>query len=259
MSDEIKRDKSPNCPRISLEDAIDLARKLLSKLGKAAVKQEVAAGPLGYSGINGASLGTIAALSSYQLIDKERGGTLRVSNTALQILHPQSVSAGKAATQAAAKGPKVFATLLAEGFQHSDEGVIANHLVHMNFTPDTAKKVASVFLKNVKFADLANPEVESDAPNTSVTADLEKDSSGTSESPIDPSRGRVSSEIGQMPPSVGVPQSTTRGLAELPIPLDNGLVARVPYPMSEETFELLMGTLQLWKKRLIAPSNTNPL
>ncbi len=40
---------------------------------------------------------------------------------------------------------------------------------------------------------------------------------------------------------------------ELPVPLDNDLVARVPYPMSEEDFELLIGTLQLWKKRLVQP------
>ena len=40
---------------------------------------------------------------------------------------------------------------------------------------------------------------------------------------------------------------------ELPVPLDHDLVARVPYPMSEEDFELLIGTLQLWKKRLVQP------
>ncbi len=40
---------------------------------------------------------------------------------------------------------------------------------------------------------------------------------------------------------------------ELPVPLDNDLVARVPYPMSEEDFALLMDTLQLWKKRLVQP------
>ena len=38
---------------------------------------------------------------------------------------------------------------------------------------------------------------------------------------------------------------------ELPVPLDNGLVVRVPYPMSEEDFSLLLDTLQLWKKRLV--------
>ena len=49
--------------------------------------------------------------------------------------------------------------------------------------------------------------------------------------------------------AAGGPRSMAR--RELPVPLDNGLVARVPYPMSEEDFSLLLDTLQLWKKRLV--------
>ena len=41
---------------------------------------------------------------------------------------------------------------------------------------------------------------------------------------------------------------------ELPVPLDNGMVATVPYPMTEEDFLLLIDTLQLWKKRLVHSS-----
>ena len=52
-------------------------------------------------------------------------------------------------------------------------------------------------------------------------------------------------------PREGVPWSMAR--KELPVPLDNDLVARVPYPMSEEDFDLLIDTLQLWKKRLVQP------
>ena len=50
----------------------------------------------------------------------------------------------------------------------------------------------------------------------------------------------------------GSPWSVPR--RELPVPLDNGLVASVPYPMTEEDFALLIDTLQLWKKRLVQPS-----
>ena len=53
------------------------------------------------------------------------------------------------------------------------------------------------------------------------------------------------------PEREGGPWSMAR--RELPVPLDNDLVARVPYPMSEEDFALLMDTLQLWKKRLVQP------
>ena len=49
----------------------------------------------------------------------------------------------------------------------------------------------------------------------------------------------------------GAPWSMAR--KELPVPLDHDLVARVPYPMTEEDFDLLIDTLQLWKKRLVQP------
>jgi hypothetical protein len=40
---------------------------------------------------------------------------------------------------------------------------------------------------------------------------------------------------------------------ELPILVDHGQVARIPFPMSEEAFDLLIGTLNLWKKKLVQP------
>ncbi len=56
----------------------------------------------------------------------------------------------------------------------------------------------------------------------------------------------------EAPRDAGSPWSTAR--RELPVPLDNGMVATVPYPMTEEDFLLLIDTLQLWKKRLVHPS-----
>jgi len=32
-------------------------------------------------------------------------------------------------------------------------------------------------------------------------------------------------------------------------------VARIPFPMTEDDFDLLIGTLNLWKKKLIAPKS----
>lgn len=56
------------------------------------------------------------------------------------------------------------------------------------------------------------------------------------------------------PPSSHATAVPAEGRRELPVPLDDDLVARVPYPMSEESFTLLIDTLQLWKKRLVRPS-----
>ena len=38
---------------------------------------------------------------------------------------------------------------------------------------------------------------------------------------------------------------------ELPILVGNSRVARIPFPMSEEDFDLLLETLQLWKRRIV--------
>jgi hypothetical protein len=38
---------------------------------------------------------------------------------------------------------------------------------------------------------------------------------------------------------------------ELPILVGNNRVARIPFPMSEEDFDLLLETLQLWKRRIV--------
>lgn len=38
--------------------------------------------------------------------------------------------------------------------------------------------------------------------------------------------------------------------SELPIPIA-GRLARIPFPMSEDDFDLFIGTLQLWKKKLV--------
>jgi hypothetical protein len=35
-------------------------------------------------------------------------------------------------------------------------------------------------------------------------------------------------------------------------------VARIPFPMTEDDFELLMGTLNLWKKKLVSPKSDHP-
>lgn len=51
----------------------------------------------------------------------------------------------------------------------------------------------------------------------------------------------------------GMATPPPEGNRELPVPLDRDLVARIPYPMSEESYALLLDTLQLWKKRLVRP------
>lgn len=54
------------------------------------------------------------------------------------------------------------------------------------------------------------------------------------------------------PPLVAPPQvNTITQLGEASIPVADGKFARVPFPMTEDDFEMFLGTLNLWKKKLV--------
>lgn len=253
MSDDIKKDRSPSCPKVPLQEAIEWAARLHQKAGKASIRPEVAAAALGYRGINGASLGTLATLSQYGLIDKERAGNLSISALALKLLHPLSHTHEMEARATAATLPRVFAELMEGGHHHCDESVLTNHLIHISFTPEGAKRAASVFKANVEFANLGGQSVIESIP------------SATTESKPPQSGPVLSHEAKSRLPLLlsGAPAAKTPALAvdwlpvsspaqqELPILLDGDRMARIPYPMSQKTFDRFLKMLELYHDTLV--------
>ncbi len=243
MTESFKKERSPSCPKLPLSDALDLVRKLHAKAGRATIRPEVAIGPLGYSSLNGAALGTIAALTQYGLIERQRGSGLSVSPLALKLIHPLNDEQEKTARREAALNPRVFAEIYQGGYHDCSEDVLANHLIQNGFTPDGAKRAATVYRENSEYAALTSSEQHQ--PSSA--------------------NGRAPSEI---PASTGQPVTvdSIRNAApsdtELPVPLDDGRIAHIPFPMSDDTFQLLIETLQLWKRRLVQetlePDPTNP-
>lgn len=77
--------RSPNYPSISLSKAIELADKIFKRENTHKAAPEVMAKALGYSGLNGASLGTLSALKKYGLLE-EVGKDLKISSDALTIV-----------------------------------------------------------------------------------------------------------------------------------------------------------------------------
>ena len=45
---------------------------------------------------------------------------------------------------------------------------------------------------------------------------------------------------------------------ELPIPIESGHVVRVPFPMSQEDYDLVLETLKLWKNRIVMAKKPDP-
>jgi hypothetical protein len=84
--------------------------------------------------------------------------------------------------------PKVFNDIFTGGYHDCSEDVLSNHLIQNQFTPDGAKKAASVYKANVEFANL-NPSsivmapVEDASISTAVSHDM---NSRPAPSPVGP-------------------------------------------------------------------------
>ncbi|MGA3164272.1 MAG: hypothetical protein ABSD77_08800 [Verrucomicrobiota bacterium] len=61
------------------------------------------------------------------------------------------------------------------------------------------------------------------------------------------------------PPKGAKPMVSPINANELAVPIADGMVARVPYPMAEEDFALLIETLELWKKKLIKKTEVDKI
>jgi len=237
MNEEIKKDRSPNYPKLPLEQSIELVKKLFDRIGKAKVKPEVAIGPLGYTGLNGSSLTTLGALTAYGLLDRTRGEgppVLGVSALAIKLIHPINEAQLVESRREAALNPKVFGELFSSGFNHVSEDVLCKHLIQNGFTEDGANKAASVFVANVLFSKL----------------DSESSIFGVQD---------TKPGVEAMPrPELKTPSIAAFGrsstLNEFTFPLPSGLASiKLPSPMTEEDFSTLVDMLQVFKKGLVKP------
>jgi hypothetical protein len=106
-----RRTRSPNYPRLTLTDAIDRVEKLYRKERTHPTTREAVAEGLGYTSINGASLGIISTLKQYGLIEEDSNG-IRVSQDSVAlVMLPEGDPERTEALQRAAFSPKLFSEL----------------------------------------------------------------------------------------------------------------------------------------------------
>ena len=107
--------RSPNYPQISLQKAIELADKLYSKAHTNKGSAAMVAAALGYTGLNGASLGVISALKKYGLIETVGDNEFKISKDGLSILvDPKGSQERAGAIIRAAYRPALFRELRQE-------------------------------------------------------------------------------------------------------------------------------------------------
>jgi hypothetical protein len=141
-----KQSRSPRYPQVSLREALSRIESVYSKEGRHKADKEVIAKDLGYSGINGASLGMIAALKHYGLIESAGDG-LRVSDDAVAILElPRNDPDRAAAIRRAAFTPKLFAELDDEyGAKPPSDDNLRLTLIKRGFNPNAASSIVRTY------------------------------------------------------------------------------------------------------------------
>ncbi|QNO29033.1 hypothetical protein EEB18_008915 [Sphingopyxis sp. OPL5] len=127
------RMRSPNYPAIPLGQAVDYVDKIFKSDRTNIIDKAVAAEHMGFSGLNGRTLKLLGALSQYGLLDKVGKGKVRVSKTAVSVLHGIDDAEKGAAISAAAASPGLFRRIR-ESFDAPSDKTITSFLMKEGFT-----------------------------------------------------------------------------------------------------------------------------
>lgn len=252
------RMRSPAYPFFGLGEAIKRAQMVWDAQRKNDGHVDSVIHAMGYNGANGASLRAIGAMNHYGMFEESgaKGNRrIRLSELAQDILHlPEDDGKRVAALRVSALSPTIH-RILWDRYQQNlpKDDVIKGFLVReRNYSPEAAADVIrnyrDAFLIS-KLGDVTDSKLDgAETESAPLTTPLQRSPQ------LESVKAPVHSPAALQPVSTAVLSSqTVPATQELPILVDHGLVARIPFPMSEDAFDLLIGTLQLWKKRLVSP------
>lgn len=129
----MSRTRSPGYPNFSLREAVKRAERIFSADRRNEIDRENAAKHMGYSGISGAADKALATMMHFGLLERSGKGEVRISQAALDILHPASDAQRKQTLYDAAYRPQLFATLRSRFPDGASESTLKSFLVRENF------------------------------------------------------------------------------------------------------------------------------
>lgn len=242
----VKRTRSPAYPAIALPQAMDLLGVIFRSFQSHAAPMEAIGEALGMKA-GGSSLNVrLAALKKYGLIEesedaKSAGKTYRISALGKDlVLLPQSLPEHAEALRKAALMPVIYESLWTRfGPELPADSLIRSYLVRdRNFNAHQVDGAIADFRATIEYAGLAM-EAPAAAPEAEPLGQVLQRYAAM----------RIGSGGTVIPAAYAAPGEV------FTIPLENGKVASIPYPMSPQTWELFMDTLKLWKPRLVAEQN----
>jgi hypothetical protein len=148
------RQHSPSYPNMPLSKAIATVQKIFDADRQAPVDRAVAAKHIGYSGQSGASDKALASLAHYGLLEKAGKGETRVTQLAVDILHPDTPAERRAALRKAGLKPGVFQEIYDryEGRLPSEEA-LRSYLLRANFQNIAINPVVHAYGETFRFLE----------------------------------------------------------------------------------------------------------
>lgn len=151
----VKPVRSPAYPNMSLRDAIDAVAKIETLYRSSPVDREHGAKLIGYSGLSGPANKALAALASFDLVERSGKGMMRVTALARSILHAQSESERNDGLMTAAMCPQLFQDIR-ERFPDiivPPEDGVKNYLNREGFNSSAVGPAARAFLDTMRFIE----------------------------------------------------------------------------------------------------------
>lgn len=230
--------KSPNYPKISLAEALALARKAFDKDNRNKMSQGALAKHLGHSSLSGPALTKIGAIRAYGLIEGA-GDELRVSDDAVTaMMAPEGSPELTVALGALAAKPKLFQEIRAEFPTPPSAENLKFWLVKRKFAPDAAETATKSYLATLRLVAGDSTEYNS------AIKEAEKEPPMPASTP-DHGSNILDRKVGSFKP----PAATAPMLQET-FNLDEGPVTLAfPSNLTQESYEELEAALQLFLRR----------
>lgn len=143
--------RSPHYPNFSLREAVARVGRAFNADRRNPMDREVAAKNIGYSGSSGAANKALSTVGQYGLFERVGKGQVRVSQLAIDILHPASPEQKAKALHEAAFMPPLFKDLKNQFPDGASEANLTSYLVRQNFQNRALRPAISAYLETCSF------------------------------------------------------------------------------------------------------------
>lgn len=171
------RKKSPRSPSLTLENALEMGRKIYERERTHSAPTDVAAQALGYKNANnGAALSALASLRYFGIVERPKDGFLAVAKKFESYMFAPDENLRRSLVCEFLKSPPLYKEMLEkyEAGLPSDAN-LKFELIQKGFSPQASEAAIGVFRKSVEFCDYYNqfssPPMDDPKPDAEISRD----------------------------------------------------------------------------------------